>query len=160
MLGKFRIAFWVWLSAFVCQIMLALIYYPSKEVFNHVGTIEGLYSFDGGAVRTASTTRIGGRVVFCGVSVMGPESACTSDLRGQRVTGKLVNLPTIFGPFPVLVEAAVNGKTALHYTPEQQIKYWRFLSVVSAIQWSLEIALGFFVIQQLIMFSRARKDKR
>ncbi len=146
-----------WLVAFIFQIALTYIYLPSKSDFNKVETIAGLYSFDGGAVRTASTTRIGRRVVFCGVSVMGPESACKSALKNEMVTAKLVDLPTVFGPSPVVIEAAIDGKVVLHYTAEEQIKYWRYLSVLSAIYWSFAIAVGFFAIQQ---FMRNNKEKK
>lgn len=142
--------FGVWLGAFVLQIALMWLYYPSKDLFSTTEVKSGLYTFDGGAVRTAATSTINGEIVSCGVSVVGPENSCSSELHNKIVTAKFVKLPTIFGPSPVLVEASIAGKTVLKYTPEQQIKYWRDLSVISAIRWSVIVAGVFFVAYRLL----------
>lgn len=156
--------FYCWLACVAIQLPMVWWLYPSPQDFLPTETVEGIYDFNGGGARTRSTTKIGARSLFCGISYLGPSTACGQKFSGQSVKAKLARYKHLFGEGEVVVEARGASGDETVYSPELRMELWRFNSglevVRMAIFFSLFLVYPIFKFKLFNFFKRGNQNGR
>ena len=150
--------FYCWLACVAIQLPMVWWLYPSPQDFVPTETVEGIYSFNGGGAKTGSTTKIGARSLFCGISYLGPSGSCDQRFAGQFVKAKLAHYKQLFGQSEVVVEVRGSNGDEIVYSPELRMELWRFNSGTEVVRMAIFFSL--FLVYPIFKFKLFKFFKR
>ena len=122
----------------IIQITLIFYFRPTVLDFKARAHVSGIYHFDGGAVRTPSSSFVGKVRIYSGASYMGSDTArFVADAQDSLVNGEIAKYKTLFGEDSVVMNIYIQGRRVVHYTEEERVRQWWEDSLMTALQMAL-----------------------
>lgn len=129
---------------------------PSVDGFGTTTSVTGTYSYE--RLGRNTLTRIGGRLLYCGVNYQGGHGSCyvfLKDLpRNSRITATVTSIDTMSGHVLYAMSVNFDGQEVYATSPRQALHDWWFSSRLATLGFPLNLLEAYCLILMLTLIRK------